>query len=167
MVATKICEVKYNRSLNIYEAVNGRLVAQGGKRHCQLEALKHDRPDIHAEIVAIIANVEAAAIFCVDVDAITKRAIKAGFILRDGLLQPPRPFEKQEPGEVAYCLSQSGSGAGYSIVENCHREGYVICSCFDWYNAPKLESGQVACKHVLAHMVAESLFSPEVEHDEF
>jgi len=163
------CTIMYNRPAKIYIAANGQEVARGTKRQCELAALAHDCPDVHDEIMAIIANAEASRIYMVDAEAVTERAIKAGFILRDGLLLPPRPrpFEKQLPGEVAFCLSQSDKENGYAISVSFSREGFFICDCHDWYNAPRLASGQVACKHILAQMIALALFVEETDNVNF
>ncbi len=167
-VSIPLCRIQYNRAAKMYQAVNGQEVASGTKRQCELAALAHDCPDIHDEIMAIIANAEATRQnYMVDAEAVTERAIKAGFILRDGLLLPPRLFEKQLPGEVAFCLSQADSEKGYAITISFSREGFFICDCHDWNNAPRLASGQIACKHILTYTIALAMLVEETDNVEF
>ena len=135
------CTIIYNRTAKIYMAVNGQEVARGTKQACQLAALEHDALDIFDEVMAIIQNFPPAK----------ERAIKAGFILRDGLLLPPQPFDV----EGTY-MNEIGRVGQHVVTWN---NGFCSCDCHDFMlqNAPILPSRQRACKHILAVLIASAM----------
>jgi hypothetical protein len=184
-ISEVLTTVKYDRSLRAWQAVNGRVWSfpgPDGQRQAQLYAIDHDRPDIAAEVQAIMANNQAHPAY----EGITRRAIKAGFIVRDGHVLPPRPLEAEGSylHEVARVRSQSktwpdGSPVEYAVCVS--PEGQSCCECEDWHNghtldiladyyrlfphdphrprsgAPKLANGDYGCKHILAVLMVAAL----------
>lgn len=170
--------VKYDRHARAWEAVNGATTrfpaGPEGRRRATLYALEHDRPDIAAETLATLDSIEAARPrLPVDVPGLTSRILKAGLLLRDGHVLPPR--ELSAPGsyltEIARVKSQTekwpdGSPVEYAITQDSP-DDFLGCGCEDFtsHRAPVLPSGQRACKHVLAFLMAESLEAAEAGAD--
>lgn len=175
-VVKKPCEVKFNHSLKIHEAVNGRVIAQGDKQTCRLAALQHDAPAIHAEVIAIITNAEAMVLEGFDAQAIINRVIDAGEIVQRGAILPPLDL-----------LDEGGTMNEYARVQGRNVIPYVIsiddeelkCDCPDYKleHAPYLPNGYRGCKHVLAVMIQDALtkldapapepYHPSPSFDEF
>ncbi|MCP4283908.1 MAG: hypothetical protein GY792_05590 [Gammaproteobacteria bacterium] len=189
--------VEYNRSTRQWEARNGTVTSfpagKEGKKNAQLHALQSDCDTIFNEVLAIVENTSNHP----QAAGIEARAIRAGFLVRDGHLLPPRGLDKPESyvGEVARVKSQSEPDTEYAIVITPEQRTY--CDCRDWHNghmldvganyyrqhpddperprsgAPKLTSGDYACKHILAVLIVETLESkdapqphqPEAERD--
>ncbi len=159
IITNELTIVEYNRSAKQWEAQNGTVTSfppgTAGKRQAQLVALRNDVPQVAAEIEAIIANAEAVYLMY-DAEAISSRAIRAGFLVRDGHVLPPVPFD-----EYGGCLNEiarvQGSEPEPYIIS--YVDDQVICECHDFMlgNAPFLPSGQSACKHVLAVLITEAL----------
>jgi len=152
--------VKYDRSARQWQAINGRTWAwpagPDGRREAELYALEHDCPEVAEQVKAVIANAKAVKHLTFDAEGITKRVIKAGFIIRDGKLLPPVPFNQYGGclNEIARC---QGSQPEPYIINYVDEQ--VICDCHDFMlgNAPLLPSGQRACKHILATLITETL----------
>ncbi len=163
IITKKLTTVKYDRRARQWQAINGRLLGHWpagpeGHRAAHLAALRHDAPQVAAEVEAIITNAEAVAHLMYDAEAISRRAIRAGFLVRDGRVLPPVAFDQyggcineiarvQGSDELPYIISHDG--------DECH------CDCPDYQlgNAPLLPSGQAACKHILAILINEALES--------
>jgi len=114
--------------------------------------------------------------------AIADRVSRASSILNSNLLNAGRPLS--EPGscvgEIATCGSQSEPGVIHPIFGGGFK--YLVCGCWDYRKgvyrheiskngtatcgAPKLVSGQIACKHILAYMI-DLAIKEEADHDNF
>lgn len=162
----QVTAVQYNRAERQWEAVNGRTwlfpAGPSGKRQAQLYALDHDVPLVADEVKAIMARAQASNPNSTEAEAITRRAIKAGFLVRDGHVLPPRPFDADGSylNEIARVRSSQkwpdGSAVEYAVNQPTRHE--VWCECPDFKEgAPTLPSGQKACKHVLAVLICEAL----------
>jgi SWIM zinc finger len=155
----ELTQVKYDPSARAWTTTNGTTAAfppgDVGKRQAELHALMHDAPDVADEVSAIIANAEAALMF--DVEAITSRAIKAGFLIRDGKVWPGVPFD--QPGGCLNEIARVRGSQDEAYIVTCDKEDNCYCDCFDFLSerAPILPSGQRACKHILAVLICESL----------
>ncbi len=144
------CRLKYGRSTREWYVglPDGRMLAfpagQEGKLAAQMSALTHDEPEAAAQIDALM-QAEPGNL------ALHRRAIKAGFIIRDGLIIERLPFDQ------FHIRSQSSSEEIYlsSLApNNCH------CQCPDWQHthfdlpragdAPRIPGLGLACKHILA-----------------
>ncbi len=159
MLKTSIpkCEVKYNRGLKIYEAVNGHRIAQGDKQTCRLAALKHDSPAVHAEVMAIIANAEAMAIEGFDTQNIIDRTLDAGEIVARGAVLPP--LDLMDEGG---CMNEYARVQGRNVVPyvvSLNNDDDLQCDCPDYIlkHAPYLPNGYKGCKHVIAVMIHDAL----------
>ena len=134
-----------------------------GKRDAQFEALACDCRLIYNEIHMVLKAHKNHS----EILEITKRAVKAGYLLRDGHLLPPRALS--EPGsyvnEIATVRSQREPEKIYAI---CDVNKLIWCSCPDHQEglyrakfrkqngyspgAPALATGQVLDKHILAYL---------------
>ncbi len=163
----ELTTVKYDRSSRQWQAVNGRVwswpAGAAGKRQAQLYALEADVPQVAEEIKAIIANIQAYNPNSTQAEAVTRRAIRAGFILRDGKMLPPRAFDAHGSyvNELARIKSSSmawddGTAIEYAITQVSNNMCW--CECPDFQDdAPYLPSGQQACKHILTVLIADAL----------
>ncbi len=169
-IAEESTSVQYNSAAGRWQ-VNGRSGRtwswpQGpdGERQAQLYALEQDVPEVAAEVKAIIANAASVRHLMYDVEGITRRVIRAGFLIRDGKLLPPVPFEQYGGcfGELArvrgrkpepYIITHDG--------ENC----FCDCADFRLEHAPLLPSGEQACKHIMAFLITETLRDGEPPAD--
>ncbi len=176
-IAHQPCTIKYDRGKKgvrekAFVVHNGLEVARVPAKGCKdydaketasLIALEHDRPDIAEWISDRIQEY----LLHPEAQAIKLRAIRAGFAVRDGLvnLNPPVYLP-----DVAQVVSQTGSGEIHSIWE----DGYdaLACSCQDWANgkrrswvredhpgrpksgAPEIYPDQFDCKHITAFRMA-------------
>ena len=97
--------IQYNRSARAWQVLNGKITSfpagVQGKRQAELYTLEHDRPDVAAELQALIEAVESLRYWMFDVEAITERAVKGALLIRDGKLLPPIPFD-----QPAGCLNE-------------------------------------------------------------
>ena len=159
----KIATVQYNRSACVWQVLNGKVTSfpagKAGQRQAQLYALEHDRPDLAAELHALLQDITALApTRLLDVPGLTDRAIKAAYIIRDGKLLPAVPFS--DPGgcmnEIA--RAQGSESLPYIIT---YEDDACFCDCQDFLSgdAPFLPTGQRACKHILAALMSEALQS--------
>jgi len=168
----QLCSVQYDRKDKTFIVANGaeitRVPANGykdrnAKELASLLALEFDRPDL----VQMVKQTFSDYLLHPDVQAIKSRAIRAGFIVRDGLvdLDPPAYLP-----DVAQVVSQSGSGEIHSVWENGRDD--LACSCYDWRNgesrarmtegnpnrprfgAPEIYPGRIDCKHIMAYLMA-------------
>lgn len=120
----------------------------------ELAALERTAPEVAAEVRAIIANVKM--IYWLEADAIAARAIKAGWLVECGCVMPPVPFS-QEGGIMNEVGRVQGSFPEPYVITYDGHQCYCHCHDFLLQNAPFLPSGQRACKHILALLIAESL----------
>lgn len=167
IVANHQTLVQYNRSERLWEARNGRVwqfpSGPAGKRQAQLYALDHDLPQVADEVKSLIAQAQAHNPHSTEAEAIARRAIKAGFLIRNGQVLPPRAFDSDSSylNEIGRVRSSTESWPDGSAVEYAVTQptaGEVWCECPDFREeAPTLPSGQKACKHVLAVLMAEAL----------
>lgn len=130
-----------------------------------MEALHQLSCGVAEQVESLIDTAEAARAFCFDADAIIKRALRAGYLVAGGRVLPPVPFQ-----EYGGCLGEVArvQGSKEYIITYDMEHCYCDCPDFRFGNAPKLPSGQVACKHILAFLIAESIQQmEEIEHDEF
>ncbi len=144
------CALEYNRADRewLLGRPDGKILAfpagQEGKLAAQMSALTHDVPEAAAQIDALMQAYP-------DSLALHRRAIKAGFIIRDGLITERLPLDhfrirSQRHEDEAYLVSLDHN--------NCH------CQCADWQHthfdldrkadAPHVPGLGLACKHVLA-----------------
>lgn len=125
-----------------------------GKRAATLKALEHDAPEVAAEVHAIIANHQG----------LIDRAIKAGQIVAGGgveMVHRNGYKVKSQSKDEKYWIS-----GGFTSTDGWK------CDCIDWWNgngarqygwnvafaAPYVPGlGCVACKHILAVLIAETL----------
>lgn len=167
--------VKFDRPSQKWHAINGAVAefpkGNAGKKQAQLHALQHDLPHVAAEIKAIIKNNANHP----HLEDIEKRIIKAGFIVRDKKIFSPRFISQRGycNGEIARVQSQREENNQYAIIDD--DSGFLSCECVDWHNgnlkelhpvghpnrprygAPVLHSGQIACKHILAILVQDTI----------
>jgi hypothetical protein len=175
ILAVNETKVEYNRSPRRWQLSGKGSQADlppgpEGKRAAQLEALRRDCPDVAADIEQVLAQTASQP----QAEAIARRLIKAGFLVRDGYIEPPLPLE--EPSsyvhEIARVRSRRDPAVAYAICFTPERQAY--CECLDWHNghqldilaeyyrehpadpqrpkwgAPKLSNGDYACQHILA-----------------
>jgi hypothetical protein len=135
-----------------------------------LEALRRDCPDVAADIAQVLAQTANQP----QAEAIARRLIKAGFLVREGHIEPPLPLEEPRSyvHEIARVRSRRDPDVAYAICFTPERQAY--CECLDWHNghqldilaeyyrehpadpqrpkwgAPKLSNGDYACQHILA-----------------
>jgi len=155
MLAISIAEVqtvvKYNRSEKTWEAINGKVSSFATKPEAELAALRHDVPEVYQALVSLVSDERN--------EKVTNRAVRAGFILRDGLLREDWGWEEHLPSTVAVCQSQSQPGKEYDICLSYRDDTTLICECQDYLDlAPRLsDRRQIACKHVLAVILKNEL----------
>jgi hypothetical protein len=162
-----LTQVLYNRKEAMWEARNGRVwqypSGPAGKRQAQLYALDHDVPLIADEVRSLIALAQGENPNSQEAEAVARRALKAGFLIRNGHVLPPRAFDAEGSylNEIARVRSSSqtwpdGSTVEYGLTQLDN--GSVWCSCPDFADqAPYLPSRQKACKHILAVLICEAL----------
>lgn len=133
---------------------DGRIVSypagEEGKEAAQMSVLAHDVPDAAAWIDALLQAYPRNI-------ALHRRAIKAGLIIRDGLILERLPRDyfrvKSQREEKIYLVSLD--------TNNCH------CQCPDWQythfdldrkaNAPRVPGLGLVCKHILAAWIVAKL----------
>lgn len=122
----------------------------------ELATLERTAPEIAAEVKAIIANIES--LNWLQAADVISRAVKAGHLVERGCVLPPVSFYQE-----GSFMNEVGRVLGHLPEPHVITyDGEVcFCSCHDFLleNAPFLPSGQRACKHVLALLIAESLES--------
>jgi hypothetical protein len=175
ILAVNETKVEYNRSTRRWQLSGNGSQADfppgpAGKRAAQLEALRRDCPDVAADIAQVLAQTANQP----QAEAIARRLIKAGFLVRDGHIEPPLPLEEPRSyvHEIARVRSRRDPDVAYAICFTPERQAY--CECLDWHNghqldilaeyyrehpadpqrpkwgAPKLSNGDYACQHILA-----------------
>lgn len=151
-----------------------RAFPPGARREVELYVLSLDAPEVCREVQRVIEHHTESR----QGEAISRRAVRAGFILRDGLLRAGRSMEQPGAlaGEVARLVSQSRpareADEPYAV---CLTQDGLFCTCEDWANglqlqtlppgnpdlprtgAPHLEGVGLVCKHVIAVLLAEHL----------
>lgn len=157
----KFATVQYNRSARVWQVLNGKITSfpagKAGQRQAQFYALEHDRPDVAAELQALLQDIIALApTRLLDVPGLTDRAIKGAFIIRDGKLLPPLAFT--HPGG---CMNEIARVQGSEPLPYIvtYEDDACFCDCQDFLlgDAPFLPTGQRACKHILAVLMSEAL----------
>lgn len=133
---------------------------------CKLTELLHANLEIYQHVMAIINNVgyQQVAFFLgdskynPDVDGITARTIKAGFLILESKVKSGRKFEEYGSYINELARVEGSKGEEYAVCWNVEANG-CTCDCpdFSYSRAPLLASGQRACKHILAVLVAESM----------
>jgi hypothetical protein len=122
------------------------------QRRAILSAFDQYMPEVADEIRAIIYNTRKLP----QSEAIAQRAIRAGFILKEGKLWPPKDFNQTGGciNEIARC---EGSRGEQYILSFDGEEVYCDCMDFQLGHAPILPSGQIACKHVLSILISDAV----------
>lgn len=161
-------QVIYNRKRKQWDVHNGHelgesrsavlvVVSFPTKQAAQLYALEVDCPAVHKEVCAIIDATRLTA----EANAIEKRAVKAGLLVRDGHILPANSYWGDQLN--AYCVvkSQSDPGRIYHIFPGWSD---LSCTCEDFaWRAPWFNTDQRVCKHILAYLIALAVQEPHEE----
>jgi hypothetical protein len=120
-----------------------------GKRAAMLSALTHDRPDVAAEVDALLQAWPHNP-------ALHSRLLKAGFILRDGQVVDRYPKNifavSSQTDSLIYSvyLPWAGDGADALLNAGCQCEDHQNAHLHNKPGAPWLPGLGWACKHMLA-----------------
>jgi hypothetical protein len=121
------------------------------QRRAVLSAFDQYMPEVADEIRAIIYNTRKLP----QAEAVAQRAIRAGFILKEGKLWPPR--DPQITGHINEVARAQGSRGEEYTLSFDGEELYCDCPDFQAGKAPELPSGQIACKHVISILISDAL----------
>lgn len=152
-------DLLFNPRARQWEVHNGTVTrfpaGPAGKRAGQLYALEHDVPDVAADVAALIARYADQP----QAQAIASRAVKAGFLVRDGHITALEVGRNGHPKFIRASVKSQRGEWRYLVLHNLTWS----CECEDWDNgdalrlglprragAPHIKGKGVACKHVLA-----------------